>query len=261
MERMENPLSGSVDWTERAEKYADEIASDYHSHRLEVIRALLPDLRGKTVVDFGCGEGVLIREARKAGAASIIGIDPVADLLSKATEADTLIQGGADKLSTLPDKSVDCLIAANVLAYLTPEEEWAFYLHAARIVRGCLVVTHSNELFDLFTLNAYTVAFFQKHFGVDVWTLLRRWDQPKDTILNIRENPLTYPTKLLGYGFRQDRMEFINFHETPPLLTKRAATPSDIAGKSYPRTLDWPEADRWKLMFQCSMFGVRAVSR
>jgi SAM-dependent methyltransferase len=244
-------------WTKRADGYASEIASDYHAHRLEVIGTLLPNLQGKSVVDFGCGEGVLIRKAREAEASSVVGIDPVPDLLRRAKDATQTILGGVEQLALIPDASVDCLIAANVLAYLTPEEERTFYREAARIVRGALVVTHSNELFDLFTLNSYTTAFFVRYFGVDVASLLAMPDKPKDVTFNIRENPLTYGTKLSSYGFTVERMEFMNRHPVPPLLT--GAAPSDIHAKTYPPTLGLPESERWKLLFQCSMFGVRAV--
>jgi 2-polyprenyl-3-methyl-5-hydroxy-6-metoxy-1,4-benzoquinol methylase len=54
-------------WGRVGARYAATIDGGYHRHRLEVISALLPDLVGKTVVDFGCGEGVLMRQAIELG--------------------------------------------------------------------------------------------------------------------------------------------------------------------------------------------------
>lgn len=52
------------------------------------IRAMLPDLRGKRVVDLGCGFGWFCRYAREAGAASVLGLDVSEKMLARA-RADT----------------------------------------------------------------------------------------------------------------------------------------------------------------------------
>jgi len=251
MKHLGKDASAADYWTESADDYAAVIDGSYHRHRLSVIRALLPDLAGKDVVDFGCGEGVSVRDAIEAGAHSAIGIDPNSALLNLARKgAGLFLEGGVDQLANI--ESADCLISANVLAYLTDEENDRFYVEAARLLRpgGHLVVTHSNNLFDLFTLNAFTVDFFRQMFGVDPSPLLANPDKPERVTYNIRENPLQYPQRLARYGFTVERMEYINHHARPPLLG---------ASEDFPDTLAVPEEERWKLMFQCSTFGVRAV--
>lgn len=52
------------------------------------IRALLPDLSGKRVVDLGCGYGWFARWARQHGAASVLGLDLSQNMLQRA-KADT----------------------------------------------------------------------------------------------------------------------------------------------------------------------------
>jgi cyclopropane fatty-acyl-phospholipid synthase-like methyltransferase len=182
-------VSSSERWAEIASKYAEGIDTGYHRHRLAVIRELLPNLNGKTVAEFGCGEGVLIRMASALGAREIIGIDQNADMLNAAqgSGASKLISGGVDRLDEV--EIADCLIAANVLGYLSNEEERRFYKAASRIlpIGGYLVVVHSNELFDLFTFNKFTVMFFGKYFGVDVSSLLREAEEPRARMgFNIR---------------------------------------------------------------------------
>lgn len=78
------------------------------------------DLTGKTVIDFGCGSGILAIAAIKLGAAKVIGIDidPQALLASKDNAARN---GVADKIEVyLPQNQPDNLIAdvvvANILA-------------------------------------------------------------------------------------------------------------------------------------------------
>ena len=189
------------------------MAGPYHEHRIAVTKALLPDLTGKRVVDFGCGEGVMIREAKAMGARNIIGIDLDEFMLgqAKSSGADRLVRGSVPELAKVD--GADCLLAANVAHYFTDSEDQAFYQEARRLLPagGALVVTHSNELFDLFTLNAFTAAFHERHFASDVRSLLTNPDAPSRLTFNIRENPLSYPDRMAALGFRIERMEFINF--------------------------------------------------
>lgn len=261
MKRVGNEIAAAERWGEVADHYAATIEDAYHQHRIEVIKALLPDLAGARVVDFGCGEGVFAEIAFKCGADSVVGIDIEPTLLERARRREPraeYLAGGVERLGDIADGGADCLIAANVLAYFTDIEDAGFYADAARVLRtgGHLVVTHSNALFDLFTFNAYTVAFCREHFGVDPSGLLVHHDKPNRMSFNIRENPLAYPAKLAGVDFTVERMEFINRHAQPPLLS--GDDPDDMA-RERPDTLAVDEAERWKLIFQCSMFGVRAV--
>jgi SAM-dependent methyltransferase len=257
MKRVGKDIASSERWLERAAAYEAGLGGAYHAHRLRVVTAMLPELRGATVVDFGCGDGVLAVEAQSRKAARIIGCDPNALLIGKARRnlgTAEFHQGGVEILERLDADLCGCLLAINVLAYLTDEEEERFYRAASRILKpgGCLLLSHSNALFDMFTLNAFTAAFFRRDFACDVETLLRFPDKPQRLSFSIRENPLAYGHKLAGFGFRETRQEFMNFHPMPPLLS--TDDPDDM---DRPRrdTLDWPDAERWKLAFQCSMFA------
>ena len=48
------------------------------------IQAMLPDLSGKRVLDLGCGYGWFCREARRAGAAEVLGVDLSEKMLDRA---------------------------------------------------------------------------------------------------------------------------------------------------------------------------------
>ena len=65
-------------WEEMASNYAARLQNPYHQHRLRVIDALIPkDLykKGKTIFDFGCGDGVLFYPFMAQGA-KVMGCDP-----------------------------------------------------------------------------------------------------------------------------------------------------------------------------------------
>lgn len=259
-------------WRDRAARYAATIDGPYHADRNRMIARLLDGvpLEGASAVDFGCGEGVTVQQLASAGA-TVLGLDPseelVADAISRLEAAGIrpdIRVGGVAELEQLDAGSSDLLVALNVLAYMTEDEERAFYAAARRVLRagGALVVTHSNELFDLFTLNAYTVDFFARHFvgpghAADVARLLRHPDLPRRTTFNVRENPLAYGEKLQSQGFAERRLEYAHHHDLPPLIAG-APDPDDIDAHRYRDVSAVEPAERWKLMFQCSMFGVRA---
>jgi 2-polyprenyl-3-methyl-5-hydroxy-6-metoxy-1,4-benzoquinol methylase len=260
-------------WKDKSAGYIDALDGPYHRNRLKMVRTLLANvpLAGKDVVDFGCGEGVFARELLEQGA-SIVGLDIDATMVDEAKRAllprwpqTRLIQGGVESLAGVTSGSADILISLNVLAYLSEPEERTFYAEAHRILRpdGGMLVTHSNELFDLFTCNRYTAAFFERNFSlkgkpVDVTSLLTHPDKPDRKVFGIRENPLAYRHKLTRFGFDERRQEFAILHRLPPLLTPQINF-DDINSREYPETVGWPEQERWKLMFMCSIFGSYSV--
>jgi 2-polyprenyl-3-methyl-5-hydroxy-6-metoxy-1,4-benzoquinol methylase len=257
MKRVGAEIAAEDRWRSVGASYAENIDAAYHQHRITVIDALMPSLDGKRVVDFGCGEGIFIRKMKQSGAAYAIGIDIDQHLLSLAagSGAHSLVLGSVDALSQI-DRA-DLILAANVAAYFSNDQDVEFYRQAKRILSpgGSLVITHSNELFDMFTLNAFTLSFYKAHFNCDPTPLLTHPAKPARNAFNIRENPLTYPAKLACAGFSVVRTEYMNFHAEPPLLGNH--DPDDM---QRPRqdTLSFPIEDRWKLNFQCSMFGVCA---
>lgn len=253
-------------WKDLSGNYVSALGNDYHKHRLGVIRDLIPKslyVPGKMIFDFGCGDAVLFPEFLDAGA-SIRGSDISPEMIDlahqrlseKGGDESLAILGGVEVLGDFEDASLDAILSFNVLAYLTLEEERAFYEQARRIIKpgGFLIVTHSNELFDMFSLNRFTVAFYEKNFlqnqykEAGINELLSAADKPSDIVTyNVRENPLSYAHKLRTFGFDEIEQRFINHHPAPPSLLPKE--------RVYASTLDVPESERWKLMFTCSTFG------
>lgn len=260
-------VSSMKKWDEMAASYSRNIANNYHHHRLAVIDSLIPDdllESGKSVFDFGCGDAVLFEKFLSKGC-SIQGCDISNEMIILARQRlerlgvapDLASVGDVRTLESLETDILDAILCFNVLAYLTDEEEEIFYRQAHRIIKpgGYLIVTHSNELFDMYSLNNYTSAFYSKYFVAPEFhhEILRLIPEASECAsseritYNIRENPLAYRFKLCKYGFSEQRQEFINLHIAPPPLLEQE--------KSYPDTLFWKDEERWKLMFICSTFG------
>lgn len=262
-------------WESRSSSYIDSLDGPYHANRLRMVEALVEGVsfRGKHCLDFGCGDGIFAERLLCDGA-TVSGIDIDAVMVEAASSRlavkwpdALLLQGGVEALSRLPGASFDFVFALNVLAYFSPAEEAEYYGQIHRVLKpgGHMVVTHSNELFDMYTLNRYTAAFFDRHFSTpqqrcNISALLQNPDKPQRFVFGVRENPLSYRFKLDRAGFRELRQEFSILHPLPPLLTPQIDF-DDINSRSYPETTGWPEEQRWKLMFQCSIFGSLSMKK
>jgi 2-polyprenyl-3-methyl-5-hydroxy-6-metoxy-1,4-benzoquinol methylase len=256
---------------EKTENYIKNLENSYHKHRLDVINDLIPEdlyKKDKKIFDFGCGNAVLFRTFLE-NEVLITGVDISQEMINDAEiylesmgyDKNVAQLGGVEKFKSISDSSLDAVFSFNVLAYLNNSEEISFYKEAARVIKpgGYLVVTHSNELFDMFTLNRFTIDFFRNNFNLveeelkELEKILEKTkDVPENKITyNIRENPLNYSIKLKKYGFKEERIEFINFHEVPPVISEKA--------NGYLDTLEIKEIDKWKLNFQCSTFGSLSI--
>ncbi len=257
-------MTTGKDWDEYAGRYLESLIGPYHEHRLEVILSLIDESDASRIVDFGCGDGILLSMLRGRG--EQYGIDLSEEMITSARNRlgpkPSLLVGGVDTLSIFDDASVDLVVAANVLAYLSKEDENEFYRQVARLLKrgGRLVVSHSNELFDLFSLNWFTSEFFSRHFtDTSVAELLRDVATPtRENWFSIRENPLAYREKLRQFGLQEVAQEFINYHPCPPALME----PIDwtaINARVYLDTLNVPIEARWKLNFVCSQFASKSI--
>ena len=260
-------LNSIKKWDKNADSYAREMKSQYHKGRIQALIQLFPDsllTKNKMIFDFGCGDGYFSKYFLMNNA-NVSGCDTSERMVSIAKKrlkefgkALKLLEvGSAECLNRCKSNTFDGIIAFNVLAYLTKKQEKIFYVAAKKTLKkgGYLIITHSNNLFDLFTLNKMTVKFFQEYLIPDkkisnrLRSLLRYPDEPKGYAgYNIRENALSYPNKLAKFGFKTKKIIYFNRHVAPPILKDQSGF------QSFRVKLE----DEWKLNFICSTFGVTA---
>ncbi len=100
-------------------------------------------INGKTVIDFGCGSGILAITALKLGAASALGIDIDPQAL-QASRSNAEINNVSEKLElalsgNLPEKSSADIVFANILAGTLIDLK--AHLLAMRAAQGVLVLS------------------------------------------------------------------------------------------------------------------------
>jgi SAM-dependent methyltransferase len=115
------------------------------------IRALLPDLAGKRVVDLGCGFGWFARWAKQHGAAHVLGLDLSENMISRA-KADTEDPGieyaiaDLDRLE-LPEASFGFAYSSLTLHYIKDFEKLLRTVHRALMLDAYFVFTIEHPIY------------------------------------------------------------------------------------------------------------------
>ncbi|MDQ0395506.1 class I SAM-dependent methyltransferase [Labrys monachus] len=115
------------------------------------IRALLPDLPGKRVVDLGCGFGWFARWARRQGAAHVLGLDLSENMIGRA-RAETR-DGGIDyviaDLETLQleEAAFDFAYSSLALHYIEDFGRLVAVVHRALVAGAHFVFTIEHPIF------------------------------------------------------------------------------------------------------------------
>lgn len=143
---------------EKTPQQFDSSRTAYLQEQVKRTKSLfLHDVKGKTIVDLGCGDGAISRSSALAGADVI-----AADISKHALEGLEGIEGIKPEIhfipfTTLPDSAFDYVIASNLIAELPHEEVRLFFSELARLVKreGKIIVstsldTSTEEALDLF---------------------------------------------------------------------------------------------------------------
>lgn len=110
---------------------------------------------GKTVMDYGCGAGMLSAILFELGASRYIGID----VLPQLVEIKKLHGYASDQIDIVPveqgyiaaqPESADIIIANEVVSHINPQDLSTVYQEWGRIIRpgGCVFVSDGNNLRD-----------------------------------------------------------------------------------------------------------------
>lgn len=106
----------------------DRLSCKYSNGRVsDAVRSMCGDLRGKKVIDIGCGDGLFTRELVDLGPASIMGVDASAGAIDVAQKknADVPVMKFAvmDVYDLPPGKQYDVAIVRGMLHHLYDVEK------------------------------------------------------------------------------------------------------------------------------------------
>lgn len=115
------------------------------------MRALLPDLSGKRVVDLGCGFGWFARYARSVGASDVLGVDISENMIGRA-RADTDDAAVSYRIADLeelelPEASFDFAHSSLAFHYVSNFERLLAMVHRALVPGSRFVFTIEHPIF------------------------------------------------------------------------------------------------------------------
>lgn len=231
------------------DKYIQESSRYYQAyHRVRVSGAanyIRSFIKRGSIFDFGCGTGELFSEFDSADyvyTGSDVS-DEMVRIAQKRTGCTIYRWGLDDYIQNTPE--ADCIIALNVLPYLSEEDEERFLKETFEKLDkgGILYLSHTNALFDAITANRYTTEFLKENFqfilnkiGVNVdkyfekfltkpdfpsaygYTGLQNNISEREIIEKRRVDPFTYPDYLRELGFEVKMHRSLNLYPLPPFL-------------------------------------------
>ena len=153
-------------------------------HRLTNVFDLVGDLRGKRVVDVGCGMGTFSIEAVRMGATAAIGVDPAIAALRTARKLAVRMDArqaaflAADAASLpLPTGSADTVICADLTEHLDNATLAAVVEESARVLRPggvfALYTPSPTHLFERLKSRGWFIEDDPSHIGLRTMGELR----------------------------------------------------------------------------------------
>jgi ubiquinone/menaquinone biosynthesis C-methylase UbiE len=178
------------------------------------LRALLPDLHGRTVLDLGCGFGWFCRWARENGAAGVQGIDVSGRMLARAREttpdpAISYARADMERLALSP-AAFDLVYSSLALHYIANLDGLLAEVHRSLVQGGSLVFSVEHPIYTAPT----DPNWLADAGGRKVWPVDRYLDEgPRSTdwlaqgVIKQHRTLATYLNRLLGCGFTLSHVE------------------------------------------------------
>lgn len=175
-----------------------------------VLKALLPDLREKTVLDLGCGFGWHCRYAREQQAKSVIGVDLSEKMLQKAQEKTndpfiTYLKMPIEDIH-FSTSQFDVIISSLAIHYVQSFEALCKKLYAYLTPNGSFIFSVEHPLFTSRNEHDW---YYDKdgnrlHWAVDHYQTegIRETSFLTENIIKYHRTLSTYINVLIQAGFR-----------------------------------------------------------
>ena len=172
------------------------------------MRALLPPLANKRVLDLGCGFGKMCRYAIDQGAASVVGVDLSARMLAKAREdtADariSYVQSALEDLAFAP-ASFDLVVSSLALHYVERFDQVCANVKSWLVSGGAFVFSVEHPMVTAFPVGSYLDLKGEKlHWPIDNYKHegIRHTQWFVDDVIKYHRSVETYVNTLIDKGF------------------------------------------------------------
>jgi len=210
------------------------------------LRALLPDLRRRKVLDLGCGFGWFCRWAREQGANHVVGVDVSEKMLARAGAASadpaiTYTRADMEQLE-LPPKTFDVVYSALALHYVENLSALLSQSYRSLAPGGILVFSVEHPIFTAPSQPRWSL----DAAGRKTWPVDRYLDEgPRSTdwlakgVVKQHRTLGTYINMLVGAGFVISHVE-----EWGPTEDQIAAEPNWSDERQRPPFLIMAAANR-----------------
>ena len=215
------------DWNSMAEAYEQfNNAPDSYSFNIEwpCIRELLPDIRGREVLDVGCGTGIFTFLLEEYGPAALTGLDLSEEMLkiarSKALARGSkavFVQGDAAGISEYVNNPVDFIFSSTTTHYL--KDLPGFFSGITRTLKsgGSCILSVIHPVYSA----QYPIAHGEAFPADEEWNVRyldmrkRSYVQPWIEYNDVYENTLStsfhhtfgdYVNAMIGAGLKVDRI-------------------------------------------------------
>ena len=203
------------------------------------LRAMLPDLCGRSVLDLGCGFGWFCRFAAEQGAARVLGIDVSENMLHRARQmtrhgAVTYRRADAERLD-LPEAPFDLVYSSLTLHYIENLDALLATLHRALAPGGAFVASVEHPIYTAPTRPGWVVdAERRKTWPIDGYQIEgpRTTDWLAKGVIKQHRTIGTYVHMLLRLGFTLTHLE-----EWGPTEAQIAAQPTLAEERDRPMFL------------------------
>lgn len=176
----------------------------------ETLRRMLPDFKGKRVLDLGCGYGWHCVYAMEHGAASVTGIDLSEKMLAVAREKTPYPQVKYERMPIedidFPPDSFDIILSSLAFHYVKDFDRVAKKIHACLTEGGAFVFSAEHPVFTAEGSQQWYLDADGNilHFPVDNYFYEgeRKADFLGETVTKYHKTLTTYLHGLLSNGFQ-----------------------------------------------------------
>lgn len=141
--------------------------------RLKIIISILKKIKPKKIIDSGCGAGLPLIKIKKLGF-NIIGYDKSNAMVLEAKKnlqrsklnTNLVFKDDFEKVKYIKNNTVDCILGMGTFYYSKNIKKTLTMQKSKLKKNGRLIFSLRNKLFDIATMNNYSINFFSELYDI-----------------------------------------------------------------------------------------------